>query len=193
MKNPDSMIHSSKFTCIIDTNVIYPIEIRDVIFWFAHYNMFTMKWSKLIFNEWEEVMRRKNIDEIEIVKRINRASQAFPDALVENYQILIHSLELKDIKDKHVLAAAIKANANIIVTNNLKDFPEDYLMNFGLEAKSADDFLADIIDLNPILAVKAFRELVLNRKNPIMDEYQVLGAMRKNGLQQTADYLHSLI
>ena len=49
-----------------------------------------------------------------------------------------------DLKDKHVLAAAIKTNANLIVTNNLKDFPEDYLSGFGLKAKNADDFLADL-------------------------------------------------
>ena len=63
--------------------------------------------------------------------------------------------------DCHVLAVAIKTNANIIVTNNLKDFLSDYLATYGLSAKSADDFLTDIIDLNPILAVEACKRLVL--------------------------------
>ncbi|MFM8453969.1 MAG: hypothetical protein ACKOAD_03175 [Gammaproteobacteria bacterium] len=62
------------------------------------------------------------------------------------YEPLIPSLDLPDEKDKHVLAAAIKSNANIIVTNNLKDFPEEYLARFGLAAKTADDFLTDIIE-----------------------------------------------
>ena len=117
----------------------------------------------------------------------------FPDAMVINYDSLIDGLELPDTKDRHVLAAAIKANANLIITNNLKDFPRDYLSQFGLRAKSADDFLADTIDLNQQTAVEAFRRLVLNRRSPAMDEYDVLKALRNNGLDNTAAYLHALI
>lgn len=139
-KNQDCMIHSIRFTCVLDTNVIIPIEIRDLLFWFAHDDLYTPKWSKHIFDEWEEVMRRKHVSENEIKKRITWANQAFPDAMVENYEVLIDGLELPDVKDRHVLAAAIKTNANLIVTNNLKDFPQGYLATFGLSAKNADDF-----------------------------------------------------
>ncbi|TVR78284.1 MAG: PIN domain-containing protein [Saprospirales bacterium] len=115
------MIHSVRFTCVLDTNVIYPIEIRDLIFWFAHYDLFTPRWSKHIFEEWENVMKRKGIPPEEIEKRKLKAQLAFPDALVENYEPLVESLTLPDEKDRHVLAAAIKANANVIVTNNIKE------------------------------------------------------------------------
>src|SRR5690606_6726183 len=187
------MIHSVRFTCVLDTNVIYPIDIRDLLFWFASYDLFTPKWSKHIFNEWENVMKRKGIPDEEIKKRVSKAQHAFPDALVTNYEPLVDSLELPDEKDKHVLAAAIKTNANIIVTNNLKDFPNDYLSRFGLKAKSADDFITDIIDLNHELAVEAFRTLVVNRSNPNLDEFEILDRLRKNGLTDSANYLHSLI
>ena len=63
----------------------------------------------------------------------------------------------------------------------------------GMSAKSADDFLTDIIDLNPEKAVEAFRRLVMNRRNPDLDEYQVLDALRRNGLTETANYLHALL
>ena len=185
------MIHSVRFTCVLDTNVIYPIEIRDLLLWFAFYELFTPKWSRHIFSEWEEVMRRKGVDDEEIKKRINRMNEAFPDALVNNYESLVNNLELPDSKDNHVLAAAIKTNANLIVTNNLKDFPEEYLSKFGLKAKGADDFLTDIIDLNPDQAVEAFKKLVLNRRNPDLDEFEVLDIFRKRGLRNTADYLHA--
>ena len=187
------MIHSIRFTCVLDTNVIYPIEIRDLLFWFAYYDLYTLKWSKHIFDEWESVMQKLGVSQDEIQKRLSRAHAAFPDAQVEHYENLIDSLVLPDEKDRHVLAAAIKANANIIVTNNLKDFPADYLAKFGLSAKSADEFLADTIDLNQEMALKAFRELVINRRNPEMDEFQVLDTMRKHGLIDTANYLHSLL
>ena len=88
------MIHSVRFTCVLDTNVIYPIEIRDLLFWFAYYDLYTPKWSAHIFEEWENVMKRKGVLEKEITNRIGRANEAFPDALVNNYSQLIDGLEL---------------------------------------------------------------------------------------------------
>lgn len=187
------MIHSVRFKCVLDTNVIYPIEIRDLLFWFAFYELYTPKWSKHIFDEWKDVMKRKGVNDAEANNRAERANLAFPDALVTNYSGLIESLKLPDPKDRHVLAAAIKINANVIVTNNIKDFPEEYLKSFGLVAKTADDFLTDIIDLNPKEAVKAFKQLVLNRTNPDLDELEVLGILRNRGLKETADFLHSIL
>ena len=187
------MIHSLRFTCVLDTNVIYPLNTRDLLLWFAYYKLYTPKWSQHIWDEWKEVLARKGLDDATIESRTMRPADAFPDAMVINYDSLIDGLELPDTKDRHVLAAAIKANANLIITNNLKDFPRDYLSQFGLRAKSADDFLADTIDLNQQTAVEAFRRLVLNRRSPAMDEYDVLKALRNNGLDNTAAYLHALI
>lgn len=187
------MIHSVRFTAVLDTNVIYPVYSRDLLFWFAHYDLYTPKWSKHIFDEWKQVMQRKGINEDEAIKRANKADLAFPDALVRNYGAITPLLKLKDEKDRHVLAAAIKTNADIIVTNNIKHFPEDYLQTFGLSAKTADDFLTDIIDLNTEQAVAAFKEMVLYKKNPPLDEYEVLDRLRKLGLKDTANYLHALL
>ena len=102
------MVHSVRFTCVLDTNVIYPIEIRDILLWFAHYDLYTPKWSQHIFDEWENGMRRKGTVDAEIAKRLQTVQQAFPDAFVENYESLIQGLDLPDEKDRHVLAAAIK-------------------------------------------------------------------------------------
>jgi predicted nucleic acid-binding protein len=187
------MIHSVRFKAVLDTNVIFPVVIRDLLFWFAHHELFTPKWSENIFAEWKEVMVRKGVAEKEAEKRIQKANLAFPDALVHNYAGLVDDLKLPDEDDRHVLAAAIRTNANVIVTNNLKDFPEDYLDSFGLKAKGADDFLTDIIDLNQKKAVAAFKEMVLYKKNPPMDEFEVLDKLRNNGLNDTANYLHALL
>jgi Predicted nucleic acid-binding protein, contains PIN domain len=187
------MIHSVRFIAVLDTNVVFPIVIRDLLFWLAHYELYTPKWSEHIFDEWKAVMLRKGVSNEEVEKRLQKANMAFPDALVQNYEPLIGYLDLPDPQDCHVLAAAIKTNANVIVTNNLQDFPEEYLDSFGLKAKSADDFLTDIIDLNPDQAIAAFKEMVLNRRNPAMDEFEVLDSLRKCGLAATADYLHALL
>lgn len=187
------MIHSVRFTAVLDTNVVYPVIIRDILFWFAYYDLYTPKWSEHIFNEWRRVMKEKGVSDEEADKRIAKANSAFPDALVTNYKGLIDHLALPDKDDCHVLAAAIKTNANLIVTNNIKDFPAEYLQSFGLSAKTADDFLTDIIDLNPEQAVAAFKEMVLNKKNPKHDEFEVLNLLRNAGLNDTANYLHALL
>lgn len=187
------MIRSVKFKCVLDTNVIYPLWTRDLLLWFAYYELYTPKRSNNIFNEWVSVMIRKGIDKTEALHRAQKVNLAFPDALVQNYEPLIDTLQLPDIDDRHVLAAAIKTNANLIITNNLKDFPEEYLTSFGLKAKGPDDFLTDIIDLDHESSVQAFKKLVLTKKNPPYNEYDVLDIYRNNGLKDTANYLHALI
>ena len=187
------MIHSVRFKVVLDTNVVYPIIIRDLLLWFSHYELFTPKWSEHIFDEWKSVRLRKGVDENAANSRIENMHLAFPDGLVKNYQSLIKTLNLPDPKDCHVLAAAIKTNASIIVTNNLKDFPAGYLEQFGIKTKSADDFLKDIIDLNHGQAIKAFKEMVFHKRNPDLNEFQVLQSYRQIGLTETANYLHALL
>jgi len=187
------MIHSVRFTAVLDTNVVYPVITRDLLFWFAHFDLYTPKWSAHIFDEWKRVMKEKGVPDEEVNRRVDKANLAFPDALVQNYEPLIEHLNLPDEDDRHVMAAAIKTNANLIVTNNVKHFPGGYLQSYGLSVKSADDFLTDIIDLNQEQAIAAFKEMVLNKKNPKMDEFEVLDQLRKAGLTGTADYLHALL
>jgi len=99
------MIHSVRFTCVLDTNVIYPVEIRDLLFWFAYYDLYAPKWSKHIFDEWVAVMINKGISKGEIEKGTRNVNLAFPDAMVENYEPLIEGLKLPDTKDRHVKMA----------------------------------------------------------------------------------------
>lgn len=187
------MIHSACFTCVLDTCVIYPIDIRDLLLWFAYFELYRPKWSQTIFDELKKVMIEKGMPHEKATRQIERINEAFPDAMVKNYEELIPTLSLHHQKDCHVLAAAIKSDANLIVTDNLKDFDNDYLAKFGLYAKSADDFITDTIDLNTKLAKEAFMTMVAHRTNPSLDEYEVLNILRNRGLVNAANYLHSLI
>ena len=58
---------------------------------------------------------------------------------------------------------------------------------------AADDFLVDIIDLNHDQAIAAFKEMVFTRKNPKMEELEIINQLKKCGLKKTADFLLSLI
>ena len=75
----------------------------------------------------------------------------------------------------------------------MKDFSNDYLDKFGLYAKSADNFIADLIDLHHKESVEAFKLMVSHKRNPPINEYEMLDILRNNGLKDTADYIHALI
>ena len=187
------MISSVHFTAVLDTNVLYPLYVRDILLWYAHCGLFSPKLTNHIMTEWDDVMERKDIDKNIRESRIESVKDAFPFAFVDKYESLIESLDLPDVDDRHVLAAAIKTNANVIVTENIKDFPDDCLSKYGLTGKRADDFIVDTIDLNPKIAVDAFKEMVLCKTNPELGKLEVLDRLRSNNLKQSADYLHSLL
>src|SRR5438309_7090933 len=83
------------------------------------------------------------------------------DSLVVDYDDLIPALTLPDADDRHVLAAAIRGRADVIVTYNLADFPAETLSHHGIEAQHPDDFVRHLLDLTPgavCAAVKRQRE-----------------------------------
>jgi hypothetical protein len=70
--------------------------------------------------------------------------RAVPDCLVHGHEALVDGLVLPDPDDRHVLAAAIKAGAQTIVTANLQDFPPAALAKWNIEAQHPDDFVVQI-------------------------------------------------
>jgi len=108
---------------------------------------------------------------------------AFPDANIINYEEIISTLSLPDNNDRHVLAAAIKANANIIVTFNIKDFPSSYLKSFGIEVQHPDLFIANLIKSDIQKCLLALNNQVQSLKNPPKSKEDVLNALLKCGLK----------
>ncbi len=178
---------ANKYTikCVLDTNVIYPLWLRDILLWFAFYDLFIPKWSSSIFDEWIRVMHRKGISHAEALRRVKVMNDAFPDAQVKNYESFIPSLDLPDPNDRHVLAAAIRSNSSLIITRNLKDFPSIILNPFGIQAVSPDLFLSVLVKIYPIQTVQAFRKLVKNKTKPSFTEEEVLLIFQKNNLIKT--------
>jgi hypothetical protein len=116
-------------------------------------------------------------------------NEAVRDCLVTGYEDLIESLSLPDPNDRHVLAAAIRADAEVVVTFNLKDFPPSALSSYGIEAQHPDDFLLGLFDAAPgpfCAAVKRQRE---GLRNPPKSAEELLGTLESHGLVQTVSRL----
>jgi hypothetical protein len=96
------------------------------------------------------------------------------DCLVTGYQDLIPGLTLPDPNDRHVLAAAIKAGASVIVTYNLKHFPAETLEPFGIDAQHPDEFLGYQFDLNRAAICNAVKLQRARLKNPPKSAVEML-------------------
>jgi len=96
---------------------------------------------------------------------------------------------LPDAGDAHVIAAACRCQASILVTENIRHFPESVLSPFGIESKTADDFIADTIDLDPVLAVRALAIMRVRFKNPELSAESLLLRFESQGFIQTANLL----
>lgn len=116
---------------------------------------------------------------------------AVPDCLVEGYEDLIQGLQLPDRNDRHVLAAAIRVGADVVVTMNLKHFPAKILATYGIEAQHPDVFVHHLVDLAPgpvCVAIKAHREALRNPPKAI-GEY--LETIQRCGLPNTVASLRA--
>jgi hypothetical protein len=88
-----------------------------------------------------------------------------------------------------VLAAAIRAGAQVIVTNNRKDFPPDYLSGWGMERKNADDFIMDLIGLDDRVVFACVQEIATSRRRPPQTFEDVLAQLEKSGLTESVAHL----
>ena len=107
------------------------------------------------------------------------------DAIVKDFENLIGILELPDKNDRHVLAAAIKGRADLIVTFNVKHFPSDQLDRWGIEAQHPDEFLVHQFHLCQPKFLEAVRTVRLRLVNPKKSVVEYLDTLRTQGLLAT--------
>lgn len=184
------MAGSSRYTAILDANVLYPNLLRDILLSLATAGLYHARWTARINEEWtlNLVANRPEIAS-KIGLLLEQVNLAVPDCLVEDYEFLIEYLVLPDADDRHVLAAAIVGHADSIVTSNLKDFPGKVMAQYGIEAQHPDDFIMNQLELRPFEALEVFKRVRAKRRNPACSASELIDMVEKNGLPQTAQHL----
>lgn len=158
---------ADRFTVVPDANVLYPFRVRDVLFRFYQEGLFRARWTDQILDEWTtNLVRNRPEHEASVQAQVAQMRAHFDEAWVTGHESLIASLHLPDPDDRHVLAAAIICGAQHIITENLKDFPSEVLLEFDIEPIGADEFLFRTFQLYPADAVAIFRQMRADYTNP---------------------------
>ncbi len=174
-------------TVVCDACVLYPAPLRDLLMQLAVADIYRARWTDRIHDEWIRNLLKNRPDlKREVLEGTRRLmNQNVRDCLVSGYEGLIPSLSLPDEDDRHVLATAIHCRADLIMTMNLKDFPESILAPYGVEAIHPDEFIVNELDLYESAVCECVKTVRARLKNPpiLVDNY--LSTLERQGLVAT--------
>ena len=173
---------------ILDACVLYPAPLRDFLVHLALTDAFHARWTDAIHDEWIRnlLLRRKDLKPEQLDRTRLLMNSHIRDCLVVGYEPLIDSVTLPDRDDRHVLAAAIHAQADTIITFNIRDFPNRILHRHGIAAMHPDAFCEKLLETDAALMCLALRRLRVQLKNPPKTAEEVLATLHDNGLARTA-------
>jgi predicted nucleic acid-binding protein len=188
----------ANFTALYDACVLFPAPLRDLLMRLALTDMFRARWSDQIHEEWIRAVlkQRPDLSREQLERTRSLMNENVRDCLVTDYEPLIDGLSLPDPGDRHVLAAAIRSRADVIVTFNLDDFPNDYLATLGIEAQHPDEFISHLIDLSASAVVEAAKRHRASLRKPPKSAEEYLDALSRQELPETVrrlrEYEHLL-
>ncbi len=185
----------SQFAAILDACVLVPVTLSDTLLRIAERGIYRPLWSQRILTETRSAITavHPDIDVHRVDARLHAMNENFEDACVEGWQSLVDGLFLPDPEDRHVLAAAIRGRADVIVTANLADFPSAVLATYEITAISPDEFLLDQLDLAPRTVLATLREQAAATKRPPQALTDMREALRRGGAPEHADATYELL
>jgi predicted nucleic acid-binding protein len=179
---------------VYDSSVLYPAPLRDLLMHLALTNLFKARWTDTIHEEWIRNVLKNRPDLIR--ERLERTRQRMdknvPDALVTRYKELIPSLKLPDPNDRHVLAAAIRAKADTIVTMNLRHFPKAGLEPYDMQVQHPDDFVMRLVGMNTNVVFQAIMVQQQSLKKPAKTMKEFLETLEQQGLKKVTAWLRDI-
>jgi predicted nucleic acid-binding protein len=162
---------------VLDANVLYPNSLRDLLLRLAEQGFYLPRWSAQILDEVRHrLIEDKRSDEVRVDRLLVQMRRHFLNAEVNPPQELIERMT-NAVEDRHVLASAVEAGAELIVTKNLRDFPASALVPLGVQDLSPDDFLGEQLDIAPEAILETLREQAADLVNPPKTLDDVLSAL----------------
>jgi hypothetical protein len=131
------------------------------------------------------------IERLQITRRL--MTDAVPTAVVSGYEEHIPNVILPDPHDRHVVAAGIAAKATLILTWNLRHFPENKLKKFGLRKMNPDEFLSELFDKAPELMIGSLANARRNLSKTRVSASDFISIVENQKLAQLAKRLQKYI
>jgi predicted nucleic acid-binding protein len=181
-----------RYAAILDACVLVPIALADTLLRIAEKGLYRPLWSDRIPGEAQAAIEEIHPG-IDVQKRFTDMREVFDDALVTGWEELEAGISLPDNDDRHVVAAAVRADAQTIVTSDLGDFPAAILSGLGLEAVHPDDFLLDQLDLSPPTIVQVIREQAAHTSRPRLAPQDLAVLLGRAGVPSFADEIRRLM
>jgi predicted nucleic acid-binding protein len=157
------------FRVVLDTCVMLPQTLNNLLLTLADAELFRTVWTPDLLDEVERTLSGERFGKSpqQAARRVQQMRRAFPLAEEESrgYRELIPAMT-NDPKDRHVLAAAVRSGAGVIVTATVQDFPPAALVPFDVEAIHPDEFLCDLLDLDPDAVLECMHALVARNMLP---------------------------
>lgn len=180
-------------TVIYDSCVLFPPSLRDLFVWLGITGACRPRWTAAIHEEWTRsvLAMRPSVAAASLARCCALMNAAVPDCLVSGYEPLVESVTLPDADDRHILAAAILAGAESIVTFNLKDFPGDLTRPRGVVAIHPDAFLVQLLESFEGEVCQAVRNQRGLLKSPPKTVKEHLATLEKVGLAQAVSLLRA--
>lgn len=174
---------------VYDANVLYPSALRDFLIRVAIEDLVCARWTDRILDEVFRniAINRPELDQARLRRTRERMCAAVLDGIVSGFEDLEAAITLPDLDDRHVVAAAIKAGASIIVTFNLRDFPEDELARHGMVAMHPDVFALELLARHPAAVLEVVAMQAADLKNPPHTTIDVVAALERSGLIRFGD------
>jgi predicted nucleic acid-binding protein len=165
---------------LLDACVIFPTVMREMLLGVAATGMYQPLWSPRILEEWALAARRFGAEgEAQARGEIALIEAAFPKASVAPAPGLETRLWLPDANDIHVLAAAIAGSADVIVTNNAKDFPRGLLAEEGLSRADPDAFLYGLWQGQPEVVAGVAAKVLAEARRLSGEDWRMRALMKK--------------
>jgi hypothetical protein len=181
-----------RYTALLDACALVPIAPADTLLRVAEKGLYRPLWTERILTEAQEAIEQIHPG-IDVGKRFASMREAFGDAMVTGWEELEPGIRLPDADDRHVVAAAVRAGADAIVTANLTDFPAAALSPLALEAVHPDNFLLDQLDLSPPTILQVIHEQAAHTKKPPLTPRDLATLLGRAGLPGFADELLRLM
>ena len=174
---------------LLDTCVLYPTVMREMLLGVAKAGLYTPLWSARILSEWDRAsVKLGPLGKAQAQSEISLLRAQWPKAEVAVHDGLQARLWLPDAADIHVLAAAIAGHADGIVTVNNKDFPRHTLAEEGLDRIGPDQLLYDLWLAHPA-QVEAVGASVLATAQTMGGNWTLRSLLKKARLPRIAKAL----